>query len=173
MSGLHENVVKLNADHGGVCKFGNSVEDHDNFKLVQSNIKDLYKKALKTGGLSAISSVASREQRAKYVRGQQLKRHQESDSTSSKPKRARIADCTDNTDSGNESYDDDDDGDSGNGEGLDKEAYGGNYGDSSEVVNTDEEDGEDEEDNSEEDDSGEEDSSEEDSIDEDSESDYE
>lgn len=172
MPGLRENVVKLNADHGGVCKFGDSVEDRDNFKLVQSNIKDLYKKALKTGGLSAISSVASREQRAKYVRGQQLKRHQESDSTSSKPKRARIADCTDNTDSGNESYDDDD-GDSGNGEGPDKEAYGGNYGDSSEVVNTDEEDGGDEEDNSEEDDSGEEDSSEEDSIDEDSESDYE
>jgi hypothetical protein len=150
-----------------VCKFGPSLEDQDNFKLVQRNIKDLYKKALNTGELSAISCVVSREQRAKYVQGQQLKRHQESDNTSRK--RARIAD---RTDSGNESYDDDD-GDSDNGEGLDGEAYGGNYGDSSEVVNADEEDRGDEEDNSEEDDSGEEDSSEEDSIDEDSESDYE
>jgi hypothetical protein len=69
MPGLRENVVKLNADHSGVCKFGDSLEDHDNFKLVRSNIKDLYKKALKTGELSAISSVASREQRAKYVQG--------------------------------------------------------------------------------------------------------
>jgi hypothetical protein len=59
--------VKLNADYSGVCKFGDSLEDQDNFKLVRSNIKDLYKKALKTGKLSAISSVASREQRAKYV----------------------------------------------------------------------------------------------------------
>ena len=171
--------MKLDADHSGVCKFGDSLEDHDNFKLVQRNIKDLYKKALKTGELSAISSVASQEQRAKFVKGQQLKRQQESDSTRSKPKRARIADFTDNTDSGNNSYDDDD-GDSANSEELDGEACGGNYGDCSEVVNTDEEDGGDEEDDSgeedsseEEDDSGEEDSSEEDNIDEDSESDYE
>ncbi|PMD30276.1 HET-domain-containing protein [Hyaloscypha variabilis F] len=56
MPGHFENVVVLNADHSGVCKFGDSFEDHDNFKLVQSNIKDLYEKALKTG--------------------QQLKRHQ-------------------------------------------------------------------------------------------------
>jgi hypothetical protein len=166
MPGLRENVVKLNADHSGVCKFGDSLEDQDNFKLVQCNIKDLYKKALKTGELSAISCDVSREQRAKYVQGQQLKRHQESDNTSRK--RARI---TDRTDSDIESYDDDD-GDSANGKGLDREAYGGDYGDSSEVVNADEEDRGDEEEDSEED-SGEEDSSEEDSIDEDSESDYE
>jgi hypothetical protein len=63
MPGLRENVVKLNADHSGVCKFGNSLEDKDNFKLVQRNIEDLYKKALNTGELSAISCVVSREQK--------------------------------------------------------------------------------------------------------------
>jgi hypothetical protein len=38
-----------------------SLEDYDNFKLVRSNITDLYEKALKTGELSAISSAASRD----------------------------------------------------------------------------------------------------------------
>jgi hypothetical protein len=38
---------ELNADHRGLCKFGPSQTDQDNFKLVQSNIKDLYKTALK------------------------------------------------------------------------------------------------------------------------------
>lgn len=47
MPGDIENIVKLNADHGGVCKFGTCQTDQDNFKLVQSNIKDLYKSALK------------------------------------------------------------------------------------------------------------------------------
>jgi hypothetical protein len=67
MPGDYENVVKLNADYSGVCKFGSSLEDQDNFKLVRSNIKDLYKNALKKRELSAISSVISREQ------GQRLK----------------------------------------------------------------------------------------------------
>ncbi|PVH72159.1 hypothetical protein DL98DRAFT_539475 [Cadophora sp. DSE1049] len=153
MPGNRENVVKLIADHSEVCKFGPSLEDQDNFKLVRGNIKDLYKKALGSG--------------------QQLKRHQESDSSSSKPKRARIANRTDITHSDNESYDDDndDEGDSANGEGLDREVYGGNSGSGLEVVHTDVEDGGDEEDDSaedsEEDDSGEADSSEEDSFDED------
>jgi hypothetical protein len=55
MPGHLENVVMFNADYSGVCKFGDRLEDHDNFKLVRSNIKDLYEKALKTGKLSAIS----------------------------------------------------------------------------------------------------------------------
>ena len=55
--GDRENIVKLNADHGGVCKFGPSLEDQDNFKLVRSNLKDLYKNALKTCELSAIPSL--------------------------------------------------------------------------------------------------------------------
>ncbi|KFA82002.1 hypothetical protein S40288_08003 [Stachybotrys chartarum IBT 40288] len=47
MPGDHENVVKLNADHSKVCKFGSGNDDQDNFKLVRTNIKDLYQKALK------------------------------------------------------------------------------------------------------------------------------
>ncbi|KAI1126749.1 TPR-like protein [Nemania abortiva] len=41
-----ENVVKLNADHRKVCKFGSSQTDQDNLKLVRKNINDIYKKAL-------------------------------------------------------------------------------------------------------------------------------
>lgn len=47
LPGVRENVVKLNADHRDVCKFGPGPVDQDNLKLVQSNIKDLYQKALK------------------------------------------------------------------------------------------------------------------------------
>jgi hypothetical protein len=47
--------VKLNADHSGVCKFGSTLEDQDNFKLVQSNIRDLYKEALRKSELSTLS----------------------------------------------------------------------------------------------------------------------
>jgi len=65
--GDHENVVKLNADHSRVCKFGSSLEDQDNFKLVRGNIKDLYKNALKIGELSIITPVNSREQKVEHV----------------------------------------------------------------------------------------------------------
>lgn len=149
MPGDRENVVKLIADHSQVCKFGPSLEDQDNFKLVRGNIKDLYKKALGSG--------------------QQLKHHQESDSSSSKPKHARIANRTDITDSDNESYNDDndDEGDSANSKRLDREVYGGNSGSRLEVVHTDVEDGGGKEDDSKEGDSGEEDSSKEDSFDKD------
>ena len=47
MPGDKEHVVKLMADHSSVCKFGQSQSDQDNFKLVWSNIRDLYKNALK------------------------------------------------------------------------------------------------------------------------------
>jgi hypothetical protein len=67
MPGDYENVVKLNADHSGVCKFGSSLEDQDNFKLVRGNIKDLYKNALKIGELSIMPPVISLEQRAEHV----------------------------------------------------------------------------------------------------------
>jgi hypothetical protein len=59
--------VKLNADHSGVCKFGPSLEDQDNFKLVRGNIKDLYKNALKIGELRTISLADSREQQVEHV----------------------------------------------------------------------------------------------------------
>jgi hypothetical protein len=67
MPGDHENVVKLNADHSGVRKFGSTLEDRDNFKLVRGNIKDLYKNALKIGELSIISPVNGREQKVEHV----------------------------------------------------------------------------------------------------------
>jgi len=50
LPGDRENVVKLDADHGGVCRFGLSETDKDNLKLVRHNIKDLFQSALlKTG----------------------------------------------------------------------------------------------------------------------------
>jgi hypothetical protein len=63
MPGDRENVVKLNADHSGVCKFGPSQTDQDNFKLVRSNIRDLYKNALKNCELTTIPSIIGREGR--------------------------------------------------------------------------------------------------------------
>jgi hypothetical protein len=61
MPGDHENVVKLNADHSGVCKFGQSQIDQDNFKLVRGNIRDLYKRALKKCELNTIPSIIGQE----------------------------------------------------------------------------------------------------------------
>ncbi|KAI1321868.1 TPR-like protein [Xylariaceae sp. FL0255] len=46
LPGDRENVVKLNADHSGVCKFGSSQLDQDNFKLVRFNLKELHSSAL-------------------------------------------------------------------------------------------------------------------------------
>ncbi|KAI8649732.1 hypothetical protein NCS55_01435700 [Fusarium keratoplasticum] len=47
LPGDRENVVKLNADHGGVCRFGDSQTDKDNFEVVQRNIIDIYDSAMK------------------------------------------------------------------------------------------------------------------------------
>ncbi|CEJ93674.1 hypothetical protein VHEMI09249 [[Torrubiella] hemipterigena] len=49
MPGDRERIVQLNADHSAVCKFGPSQADQDNFKLVRSSIKSLYKNALESG----------------------------------------------------------------------------------------------------------------------------
>ncbi|KAK2020925.1 hypothetical protein LX32DRAFT_605626 [Colletotrichum zoysiae] len=54
MPGDRENVVKLDADHSTVCKFGPTESDQDNLKLVRSNIKELYKKALHHSELDAV-----------------------------------------------------------------------------------------------------------------------
>jgi hypothetical protein len=67
MPGDHENVVKLNADHRGVCKFGAALEDQDNFELVRSNIKDLHENALKIGESSIINPVSVREPRIEGI----------------------------------------------------------------------------------------------------------
>lgn len=64
MPGDRENVVKLNADHSAVCKFGPSQTDQDNFKLVRGNIRDLYKKALKTRELSSMPPIIGQGERA-------------------------------------------------------------------------------------------------------------
>ncbi|KAF7173966.1 hypothetical protein CNMCM6106_008069 [Aspergillus hiratsukae] len=50
MSGKHENIVPLTADHSNVCKFGESLADRDNYELVEGNIKDLYNIALRVVG---------------------------------------------------------------------------------------------------------------------------
>ena len=63
MPGDRENVVKLNADHNRVCKFGSSQADQDNFKLVRSNIRDLYKNTLKYYELIAIPFVTRGKER--------------------------------------------------------------------------------------------------------------
>lgn len=39
--------MKLNVDYSRVCKFRSSLKDRDTFKLVQGNIKHLYKNTLK------------------------------------------------------------------------------------------------------------------------------
>lgn len=74
MPGDHENVVKLNADHSGVCKFGPSQTDQDNFKLVRSNVKDLYKHALSVGRLSIIPSAVVQGQGTEHGDDEELKR---------------------------------------------------------------------------------------------------
>lgn len=55
MPGDRENVVKLDADHSTVCKFGSSQIDQDNLRLVRGNIRDLYNAALKKGEFLAMS----------------------------------------------------------------------------------------------------------------------
>jgi hypothetical protein len=59
MHGDQESVVKLNANHSGVCKFGTSQVDQDNFKIARSNIKDLYKNAIKIRELRVIPSIVN------------------------------------------------------------------------------------------------------------------
>ncbi|RMJ16727.1 hypothetical protein CDV36_003631 [Fusarium kuroshium] len=58
LPGKHENVVSLQASHGGVCKFGTSLQDRDNFKLVQANIQDLYDGAIENDDFEDQKSAA-------------------------------------------------------------------------------------------------------------------
>ncbi len=46
LPGDRENIVMLNASHYDMCRFNESKQDQDNFKLVRSNIEDLYQHAL-------------------------------------------------------------------------------------------------------------------------------
>ncbi|KAI8721955.1 NACHT domain-containing protein [Fusarium sp. LHS14.1] len=57
------------ASHGGVCKFGTSLQDRDNFKLVQANIQDLYDSAIRNDQDQPENSPKTEEEveRAKQV----------------------------------------------------------------------------------------------------------
>jgi hypothetical protein len=50
-------VVALEADHSGVCKFGDNETGQDNFDRVLGNIQDLVENALKIRELSKLPSV--------------------------------------------------------------------------------------------------------------------
>ena len=43
LPGKREMIVRLDADHGTLCRFGNSQVDQDNLERVKSNIGELYK----------------------------------------------------------------------------------------------------------------------------------
>ena len=46
LSGIFETPIKLDADHGSMCRFDLSVErDRDNYELVRGNLLDLCRKA--------------------------------------------------------------------------------------------------------------------------------
>jgi hypothetical protein len=60
LPGGREHVVALQADHKGVCRFGDSQADRDNFDIVKINIMDLYEKAIKQNATN--SSLDTSEQ---------------------------------------------------------------------------------------------------------------
>jgi len=67
MSGPYETDLALEADHSGVCKFGHSQTDQDNFKFVRSKIQDLYDRALRIGELCALPSAMGQKESVKHV----------------------------------------------------------------------------------------------------------
>ncbi|KAJ8133016.1 hypothetical protein O1611_g607 [Lasiodiplodia mahajangana] len=68
MPGDRENVVKLNADHSTLCKFGSGQTDQDNLKLVRYNIKDIYTNALKkTPGQPPVDAYLSTNEARPYA----------------------------------------------------------------------------------------------------------
>ncbi|CAG9943269.1 unnamed protein product [Clonostachys rosea f. rosea IK726] len=61
MPGDRENVVRLDAGHGGVCRFGSEITDEDNLKLVLRNVKDLYVNAIQIGPKTGLKSPVSKQ----------------------------------------------------------------------------------------------------------------
>ena len=61
LPGDYKNVVKLNTDYKGVYRFGLGQINRDNFKLMRSNIRDIYNNTLKTYKLSVLNYNASRK----------------------------------------------------------------------------------------------------------------
>jgi hypothetical protein len=53
--------VKLKADHGQVCKFGESEGDQDNLELVLGNLRDIYEDAIRQSESTVIYSDAGME----------------------------------------------------------------------------------------------------------------
>lgn len=49
-----EKIVALEADHNGVCKFGESEIDQDNFNLVRAHLQLLHQKALVKSELDSL-----------------------------------------------------------------------------------------------------------------------
>lgn len=71
-------MVKLNADHSKVCKFGLGDEDQNNLKLVRANVKDLYKKALACSESNLVSSLAGEDVNSSDALEARLERLKES-----------------------------------------------------------------------------------------------
>ena len=47
LSGMNETPIKLDADHGNMCRFDLSIErDRDNYELVRGNLSSLCQKAV-------------------------------------------------------------------------------------------------------------------------------
>lgn len=53
--------MKLKADHGQVCKFGESEGDQDNLELVLGNLRDIYEDAIRQSESTVIYSDAGME----------------------------------------------------------------------------------------------------------------
>jgi hypothetical protein len=51
LPGSRENIIRLEADHGDICPFGDSQRDQDNFEIVKGNIEELYLEAINNGEL--------------------------------------------------------------------------------------------------------------------------
>lgn len=61
LAGSRENIVRLDADHRNMCRFDESMQDQDNFKLVRGNIQELYNGAIRHSELiSHLSPVAEK-----------------------------------------------------------------------------------------------------------------
>ncbi|KAF6793061.1 NB-ARC domain-containing protein [Colletotrichum musicola] len=68
MPGDRENVVRLDADHSTVYKFGGVISDQDNLKRIQNNIKDIYKKALKNTILHGLGGIGKTQLATAYIK---------------------------------------------------------------------------------------------------------
>jgi hypothetical protein len=53
--------VKLKADHGQVCKFGDREGDQDNLELVLGNLREVYEDAIRQSESTVINSDAGME----------------------------------------------------------------------------------------------------------------